>query len=467
MPDGSLWWGTDLLPDLIAPARERGGWANASADIAATVATSSYVIGGIYAPYEAASKLIAIDVDGRLVEIVSSSSTTDIGAGVVVAQNPVMHRNIVIVPAAGGATAPKSLKYTGSYTVADLAGSPPAAIYATVFKDRTVLGNTAAEPQRLYFSDAGDPEGWDTTNVFIDFTLPISALAAIRNYILVFSDSTMSRLYGSTPPPGTDFSVQDPLFEVGCTDARSVALHGDRVVFANPEGIFMTDGSADPVNVTSLCGMLTYWQEQLTGYTQSTWTMVGGFLRDDYFIVVMDGTTFKLAARIDIGRRAWWPLTNVDARSMWKAEGTADELYFGRRGAARVGKLSTIYRPDDSTYKNDGDGDAVAAVIETPYYEGDGAEKGWIRLYVSYEITDHATDNPTAALSYIKTTEETSYTAITGSLSESSTRTTKRKDLGFPADGIAFKITRANAGDFLLYGLAAEVQGREKSRRAA
>lgn len=464
MPEGSLWWGADLIPNLLSPARERGGWANASNDIAAVTATASTVVAGIYANYVAGGTLIAIDEDGRLYKVASNGTVTDVGSALLLSQNPVFHRDKVIVMAFDGTTAPKKVtNAAGTLTIANLGGSPPTAIFATVFKDRTVLGNTAAQPQRLYFSDPGDPEGWDVTNTYVDFNNPITALAAVRNFVLVWSDSTMSRLYGSSPPPDSDFVVNDPMFEVGCTDARSVAVSGDKVVFANAEGLYLTDGSIDPVNLTALCGMLTYWQDQLAGYTKSNWTIVGGFLRDDYYVCVMNQTAIQLCARIDIAKRAWWPLTNVDARSMWKAEAASDELYFGRRNAARVGKLSTIYTPS-ATVKNDGDGDAVASVIETPFYEGDGSEKGWVRLYTTLELTDYASDNPTLAVSYIKTPEETSYTAISGALSEGTTRATKRKDLGFASDGVAFKLTRANAGDFLLYGLSVDAKKREGSR---
>lgn len=463
LPPNTAWNAVDLIPNLGAPLRERGGWTNASNDIAAVTATASYVIGGLNAPFLAGTKLLAIDEDGRLYSIASNGTVTDIGAAVAVSQNPVFHRDKAIIPAAGGSTAPKY--YDGS-TLGNLGGSPPNAVYATVSTDRTVLGRTSANPNRIWFSDPGDPAGWDTTNVYWDFNDPVTGMAALRSAILVFHDSTISRLRGTTPPPDTDMISDDPMFNVGCTDARSIVTFGDRVIFANPEGIFITDGSAEPASLTDLCGMTTYWQELLSGYTTASWTLTAGVLRGYYFICVMDGTTFKDAAMIDMRRESWWRLSNVDARAMWGAEGAADELYFGRRGAARVGKLSPIFMPS-STVKNDGDGDAVAAVFESPFYEGKQGEKGWRRLYVGMELTDYASDNPTVAVSYVKTPEETSYTALTGSLAESTTRTTRKKDLGFAADGVAFKLTRANAGDFLLYSLEAEVQAREASRRAA
>jgi hypothetical protein len=467
MPKGSLWGANDCIPNLGAPLRERGGWANASLDISAAVATSSYVIGGIYAPYEAGVKNILIDEDGRAISF-TSAATTDVAACVTVSQNPVIHRDIVVVPASGGATSPKKITNSaGTLSVGSLGGSPPQAVYATVFKDRTCLGYTSAEPQRLYFSDPGDPEGWDTTNVFWDFSNPITGLASVRNSILVFHDGAFSRLYGSTPPPGGDFTANDPLFAVGCTDARSIAVSGDRVVFANPDGIFLTDGSAEPADITALCGMRTYWQSSMSGYTKSSWTIVAGFLRGDYIICVMDGSTFKFAARVDIANRAWWPLTNVDARCMWEAQAISDELYFGRRGAARVGSLSSIYMPS-STVKNDGDGDAVAAVVETPFYENkQPSALRFKKVYLRHELTDYASDDPTVSLSYIKTPEETAYTSVTGAIGESTTRTTTKKSIDTKGDGIALKLTRANAGDFLLYGIEAELHDMEGSRRAS
>jgi hypothetical protein len=164
----------------------------------------------------------------------------------------------------------------GTLTVAALGGSPPQGQYAAVWGDYTLLANTTAQPQRLYFSDPGDPETWDTTNSFWDFTTPINGLATTRSFILAFHDGTMSRLRGTTPPPGSDFYNDDPIFNVGCTDARSIAVDGDRIVWANGEGIWVTDGSAKPANLAELCGRLSFWQETLVGYDKSSWTLAGG-----------------------------------------------------------------------------------------------------------------------------------------------------------------------------------------------
>jgi hypothetical protein len=464
--DGSAWNIVDYIPSHDAALRGRGGWTNASNDIAATTATAAYVIGGIYANYTAGATLIAFDEDGRLYKIASNGTVTDVGASRVIGQNPIMHRDKVIVTDGSGANAPQKVTNSaGTLTIASLGGSPPSAFYSTLFEDRTVLARTTANNNRIWFSDPGDPEGWDTTNTWWDFTLPITGVTSLRRQILVFHDEAISRLVGSTPPPGSDFDAADPLFHVGCSDAKSIATTDDRVLFANPEGIFITDGSAKPANLALLCGMQKYWRELLSAYA-STWTISGAVYQNHYFFCVMDGSTFKDAGMINLDRLSWLRLSNVDARAMWTGEAQTDKLYFGRRGAARVGELSSIFQPAAGV-KNDGDGDAVAPVFESAYYEGKLGEKAFKTFLLGYELTDYATDNPTLSAGYIKTPEDTSYTALTGTAAENSKRGYKRWPLGFGADGIAFQVTKANAGDVKLWSLEADVHGREQSRRAA
>jgi hypothetical protein len=462
MPARSLWWAEDYIPNLGAPLRGRGGYEYASANIASTVATSTYITAGIYAGFENSTRHIVVDEDGRFIEVVSPSSTTDIGAGVTTLQNPVMHRDIVVVPASGGATNPKSIKYTGSYTVADLAGSPPQAKYASVHKDRTLLACTTAEPQRLWFSDAGDPEGWDTTNTYWDFNDPISGLEAIRTSILVFSQSNVSRLRGSTPPPGSDFVADDPFIRgIGCDDARSIASTGDVVIFASRGGIHITDG-VTVADLTKRCDMLSYWQEQMAAYTPATWTIVGGIIRGHYFVNVMDGATPKFSALIEVNRYRWWPMTNIDARGAWQGA-SQDELYFGRRGAARVGKLSSIFMPA-SGVKNDADGTAVTPLAESPFYLGRPGLKRWKNLLPTHDITDYGSDNPTLTYSYVTSPEETSYTALAVVPAETTAITRPVLFLGKTSQGLGFKWSQTNAADSRFYGVEAEVEPMDPGR---
>jgi hypothetical protein len=464
MPKGALWWAEDVLPVLSyngqsAGLRERGGYSFFSADLSSTVATTQYVIAGIVPPSWSGLHVI-VDEDGRVIKLDTAGVVTDVAAGNVVSQNPVLHRDKVILP---GSTPKKVTNSAGTFTVASLAGSPPASTYAAVFNDRTLLARgTSTNLNRLWFSDPGDPEGWDTTNSYWDFSYDITGLASLKTAVLVFHDSYVSRLRGTTPPPGSDFFADDPLWSVGCADARSIAYWGDRVLFASPEGIFITDGAGvDDLTVKS--GMLSWWQEQLSAYAASTYTISAGVLRDFYFISVMDGTSLKVGAMIDLRRLAWWPVTNIKARSMYGAQAAADELYFGNRDTDRVSKLSTVFMPS-STVKNDGDGTAVTGLVETPFYRGPLGGKGWRRLRLTHFLRDYATDNPTVTGGYAKTPEATSYTALSTTFAENTAEAGAWAALGFGSSGVAFQFTRANAGDWQIAGIEADVNAREGSR---
>lgn len=464
LPAGAVWYCTDLLPNLNAKLRERGGYANSSSNIATSLTTASYITGGIYAPFVAGAQNLAIDEDGYLHKFGSTGSVSSLSAGVTVAQNPVFHRDKAIIFAANGISDPRV--YNGS-SLTVLGGSPPTAIYGTVFTDRTVAGNTNAQPQRLYFSAAGNPASWDTTNSYIDFTYPINGLSSLRTAIMVFSAGTTSRIRGYTPPTvaggSGDFAVDDPLWEVGCSDARSIAYWNDQVIFANGGGLHITDGAGQD-DLTRRCGMKRYWQDTLmSGYVPSSWTITGGIIRDYYIVSVMNGATFKGAAVIDLRGQAWWPVTNMDFVSMWSQQGAVDELYAGRRGAARVASLSSIFVPA-SGVKNDGDGDAVAATLEGPFHRGKPGQKSWKRLYLTHYLQDYDADNPTVAASYITTPEDTSYTSISGTLGELSAEGRVRLPLGFASEGIALKLVRANAGDWRIGSIEAEVHTREATR---
>lgn len=461
MAPGAAWNLVDYIPQHGGPLRKRGGWAYASPDIAGVSGgeNATYIQAVVHAPFAAAAKLCAIDEDGLLYTVASSSSATHIGTAVTPLQVPVFHRDRIIITASNGTTAPKS--YTGS-TLADLAGSPPAAKYAGVYKDRTLLGNTSAQPQRLSFSDAGDPTTWNAAG-YIDTGDPIKGLATLRNAVLVYHDGRTERIRGATPPPNTDM-VLEPLFDQGCIDARSIALYGEFVIFANTTGVFLTD-AATILDLTEAGGLSKYWQTLMSSYAASTWTLSAGVFRGNYVISVMNGTTFKDCLVCDLDRRVWFRLSNVKGLTFAPAYGTAAELYFGVRGAARVGSFSSVFAPA-ATYKSDAESTAVAPVVETQFTPLEGQLR-IKHVYVGHDIRDAATDNPILTVSYVTSPEATAYTDLGTTLAETSAYKRSRIPVNLAVGGIGFKVTQTNASsDTYLYGLELEGHSQEKSRRA-
>lgn len=462
LPQGTVWNMVDWIPREGAPLRGRGGWVTA-ADVTATVATASRIVAGIYAPFTAAAQNLALDEDGNLVKFTAAGTVTNIGAVVsgTPKQNPVFHADYVIFPSNDGSTAPK--RYNGS-AVANLGGSPPAAQYATVWGDYTLLANTAANPRRLFFSEPGDPNAtWDTTYSIKDFSRPVRGLAALKNAILVFHDDAVSRLRGDTPPPDLGMTADDPMFQVGVADARSIVAHADYVYWCSTEGVFRSDGTALE-DLTKRGDMTQYWQDLLLPFT-SSYTITAGILRESYFIVLMDGSTFKDAFLVDLRNFGWSRVSNLDAISMWESVSAFDELYFGRRGAGAVGSLSSIWSPA-SAVKNDGNSTAVLPLLESAFFEGEPGEKSWKRGYIGYQRTDYASDNPTMTVKTIRTPESTTYSSSLVTLAEQTTYKRSRFDMHFSSPGVAFKLECQNAGDTLLYSLGAEVGVRERSRLA-
>lgn len=467
MPDGSVWNMVDWIPDLGAPGRKRGGTSYASPDISGVKATASYIAAVAYAPYSGGAKRIAIDEDGELYTVASSSSATDIGAAVVPLQTPVFHAQKLIIPANDGTTAPK---YYDGTTLGDLAGSPPAAKYAAVYADYTVLANTNAKPTYLYFSGPADPTTWNTTTGFLSVSQPITGLAALPGALLVFMADQTARVTGAAAPPGTDMSKKDPLFNVGCSDARSIATYDQYAIFCNALGVWRSNGALVPEDMTWAAGLSNYWRDLMSAYA-STWTIAGGVIRSYYVVSVMDGSTFKDAFMFDLKSSRAWRVSNFKFVGYAHAVGvTGEELYAASRAAPRVHSLTSIFAPAAGV-KNDADGTAVTEVLESAFYTGKQAgRKDWRCLYFSFDKRDAASDNPTASISYMRNPED-GYTAL-GTLAETSNLSDPSRlwlggstGQGLSASGIAFKWQGNNASsDTRLYRVEAEVAEREAGR---
>lgn len=492
MPPNSAWNAVDLILNYGAPLRQRGGWANWSQDISSVSSTASYIRGGLYAVFATSgggstAKNMALDEDGRLYDVTATNGTSSIGAAVTIAQNPVFHggtaataatavyTGLAIIPDGTGAAVPK--KYNGT-TLSDLNGVPPKARFASVYKDYTVLGNGSVSatyyPNRVWFSPEGDPDvavsgavtAWDTTDSWIDFSQPVKGFGATKNALIVFGDTQLARIRGSTPPPDEDMVVDDPLFQVGLLDPFSIIDHKESIFWAAPEGIFRTDGVVLD-DLTKKGGMLRYWLDLVSPAT-STWTVAGGVIRDHYVAVVMDGTTFKDCLVCDLQSYVWTRLSNVDAVAFWTGQqGLADELYWGRRNAARVCVLDSIWQKVGvSTYASDGDGDAVLPVLETPFFElGRPGLKRVKNTYLGYEVTEYAASNPIMTLGYITSPQATSYTAFGDNMVATTTYRRERRVIGKQTPGVALKMTRFNVGDLFVYDLGFELHPLEPSRR--
>lgn len=457
--EGSAWNMVNVIPDLGAPARKRGGWTYYGDALGGS---SSYVEGALKAPFVSGSKLVIIDEDGRL-KTTTGSTITDVGTAVTTKQNPIFHRDLAIILDRTGMTIPK--RYDGS-AISALSATAPTAKLGNVHKDYTVLANTPSQPQRLFFSPPGNPtDVWDV-NSYWDASFPVTGLASLRTAQMVFSAERVERLRGSIPPTttglDTDFQLE-PHLDEGCQDARSIALYGEDMYFANKTGVWQSDGAVAD-NIVRRGGIEQYWVSMMSAYDSATWTVSAGIFRGHYIVAVMNGSTFIDCLACDVQRYVWYRLGNMTFSTIHHAED--DELYLGLRDEARMATISSLWTPSSSV-KNDADGTAVLPTIETRFFRGDPGFKRWSDLYVGYDVRDAAADAPRLEVSTITSPEATSYTALSETLPATSQYTWARVPLNVQAHGVGFKIMQANASaDTYLYDLAAQVEQKEPSRIA-
>jgi hypothetical protein len=216
--------------------------------------------------------------------------------------------------------------------------------------------------------------------------------------------------------------------------------------------------------------MLRYWLDTVAA-ADDTYTFSAGILRGKLMISILDGDgAFVDGFMIDLVTYAWTRLSNVDALSFWNGvvESTlSDDTFFGRAGAPRVGRVGSMFaKVGDSSFVADGDGTAVASVVETPFYDGNQPGlKVWKALYVGFVLDDLTAANPTISVYSVDTPNaaDADYVSV-GSLTEQADYDRQRLRLGGRHHGMAFKFVRSGAGDFLGYDIEADLSPLEGSK---
>ena len=418
LPKGTVWNLHDILPaSRGANLRGRGQWRNRSAAFPG----GSYPDVGIFANFEGlVSKLLFVANDGILYEVDPSAASEDAatarGTAVRSWQNPVQHRFRVIVPNYTGAAAGKVVTYpSGAYALADL---PPSALtgrFATVFKDRVILGNAVGKEQQVAFSKPGDPTAaWDPISI-INTSLPLTGLASLRGSILCFHRGSMERIRGTTPPDSTlSNQTGDMLLEpfperIGCASPRFITYWRENVIWADERGIYMTDGSVT-TNLATTGGISRAWKK-LWEYNP---TILSATMYGDFYVISMylemEPTTYDDRSGVpspdpraspplsnraftlvcDIPTRAWFTMGNFNAATYVATQGAGGEkLFLGDHLNRRVVDLTNSFEPSNNptVTRVDGDGLRVNPILETGWHRlGPPGQKRAVMIYPGYNL---------------------------------------------------------------------------------
>jgi hypothetical protein len=391
-------------------------------------------------------------------------------------QPPVFYREKVYIQSDNGTSTVKS--YDGSSNAAAASGSPPAGMFAVAWKDHLVLARNSANPNRMWFSNGGDAGTWDTAadGQWLDLTYIPNGLAAYRGMIFSFSENAIERIRGDIIPgvSGSDI-VKEVMFNVGCPDPAAIAVSDDYVAFANVNGAYLTDGIG-LIDLTDQCGIKSLWRDRTAN---SLFNFIGGLYQGYYIVSIYSGSSFYDSFCFDIPRRRAWRFTNITAAMMVTAPTSSDslsgELFFGQRDQAFVSRLGTMFSPTGFEFAagdpTDGNATYPSPSVTTGYLRGRPGKKRWRRLYVSYQLSDPGTENPTITAGWkfnptLDSTAGTSTIAETTAASATMTRTPVPITGNPQSEGISVSLTGTNVhtDDFRLYSIEAEVRELEQSR---
>jgi hypothetical protein len=404
LPAGLAWRLVDYVPQVMtAGLRMRGRWQYLSPSALPAVPD-----GMLFAPYLKGGQVMVPNASYLHAVVPPPAATTSlVGSINPTAQNPVFHRDRVWIPDAAGLRAMKYVIFDGvNFTINDAPVSGPSGAqtmtfgkYACVWRDRVVCAAPAAAPWQLAFCHAGDPISvWDSLSIY-NTALPITGLSAQRNQVLIFHDSSVDRLRGTTPAQSdlTDPSgdmILDTLFDrAGCYDARSLANWNDNIVFSDERGIFITDGGVVR-NITIQGGLANDWRRTFDrgGSPDS----ICGVVHRDYYVTTVrkagyTPTTFV----IDLNTRRGFHFSNFDSTAYAFNVGRAEGLYGVDAGAKKVIDATAAFLPDPTVYQVDGNGTPVLPIVASAWellsytragrrYVTESGPKRIIDMHVSY-----------------------------------------------------------------------------------
>lgn len=453
IPTGGLYDAADYLLDQPGIARKRGGSSYQSNALGATVTGVSMVAAPEFAGQPS---VVGVGADGHLYDA-TGGSVVDVGAfGITTVDNPKLYPGSpdkLIVTSSDGTTGPKKIYIsTGAVTFGAISGSPSPGRYVTIHANRPVLANTAANPNNIYFGPAPNIDSaWDS-NSFIGTNHQLTGIASIQGVLLAFSAGATERITGSIPPnvSGENMSLQ-PLGQIGCCDARSIAPWGSYVIFASQDGVWVTNGAGfdSLMEKRDGSGILSYWRSLYAQVNAAGGIIAGGIFSKNYYFLSLTGISPQVTLMCYLPSKSWWRVTNIGSRMFAPSSVMSDELYAATASGLpgnRLLKLSGLFSPASGN-KNDADGTAVTPLLETRMIGQGIGLKAYEFGHLLYDMRDAASDNPTMAVQVSRGLEaEGSYTAVAESpLAEVTQAERKRFGLNFDAQSVQLKFQQTNA----------------------
>ena len=232
-------------------------------------------------------------------------------------------------------------------------------LVATAFGTLTTggPGGTASTPSRVFFSNAGQPEVWETDGTsgrgrnFLDLTPgdgeQIMAAVTWRELVFVFKETKFFVMWGeSTAADGTPvFNFREVVNSVGLAAKTAVCVGRDGVYFFNRRGVYHTNGG-DPTLLSDRISPLwtgdpeVYYQGSPINLASIATARMAWHNEQLYVAVPTGSSTANDRTLLYDTQHQWWSVYDMPASALTQFRRVdRDELHFGyATGPNRVGR---------------------------------------------------------------------------------------------------------------------------------
>lgn len=265
----------------------------------------------------------------------------------------------------------------GSGTWGTVANSPKAAsLCVTASSNRLVAtrfytttggpsgGAGTSSKHHVYFSAAGDPTSWPTTN-YVELDPndgeEIQACIAWRDYVFVFKNTKFYVFTGeSTDADGNPvFNYRKVDVGAGMVAPRAVAMHETGVYFVDRNGLYVTTGDTP----TKLSGAIdpVFFGLETDYYTDASfygvWSDCGVVIWQDLVLIKSPDINSSQTVVVYHVQDGWWSRWSLARQvrhwaTYYDASRTSDRLYFSSKDSSynkKIYEISPSYTDDDGT----------------------------------------------------------------------------------------------------------------------
>lgn len=256
----------------------------------------------------------------------------------------------------------------GAFDLGDFPGSNSCDL-AIEFLDRVYAAGDTTNPSRVHFSTiaTGGAISWEGD--FIDFEPenaggPITALAKVPNYVLIFKERALSRFNGSSAFP-------EALVQIGAPSQEAVVMGGGLVAFfsnsnENDRGFFITDGRR-PISIShDAPRQIKKWIDAIPTASD---TAIAGFATDRVFEwsvgdLTVDGESYtNVALRYNYKMKQWSVKVNATEFKVY-----AKYLVSGVNTIVGGDDDGTVYRIDKIAQYTDGTSTSIKWKLRTHHH---------------------------------------------------------------------------------------------------